>query len=340
MRALILGGNGYGGGELLRLLAVRSDVEAVAATSRQFAGQPFTAAHPHLAGFYEQTFLAEPDFSWLKGEGSVLFAAMPHGELARQWPTIAPHLDENTIVIDLSADFRIADSERFARNYGGSHPCPGEISAWTYGLPETGNAPAQGTRRIANPGCFATALQLALWAIREAGLRGPVAAFGVTGSSGSGATPSATTHHPTRAHDFRAYKPLAHQHQAEVEQFLDGHNLTVHFVPHSAPLVRGIFVTAQCQATRAQADQVRERLTEWCRNHPFLRLVEGTPRVANVVGTNFAELSFAHDAESIAVMVALDNLLKGMAGQAMQNLNLALGLPETTGLWAPAAAPG
>lgn len=334
MRALILGGNGYGGGELLRLLLGHPAIQEVRATSRQYAGQPFTVAHPHLAGLYEQGFDAEPDFDWLGG--GVLFSAMPHGELAKIWPDIRPKLHPEARVVDLSADFRIASPERFLTYYGTQHPCPKAIAEWTYGLPEIGAVPQPGSRFISNPGCFATALQLAIHPLLAAGAHGPIMACGITGSSGSGASPSATTHHPSRAHDFRAYKALEHQHMAEVEQMIGDRDVSVHFVPHSAPLVRGIHITVQA-AVQSNVNTITQA---WVAAHPFLRFTPQPPRVAPVVGSNFADIGVAQRGDHACVMVAIDNLMKGMAGQAIQNLNLALDLPETTGLWFPPAYPG
>jgi N-acetyl-gamma-glutamyl-phosphate reductase len=311
--------------------------------SRTHAGKPVHAVHPNLRGLLNQEFVAEVDWDWIAAaERPVLFCAMPHGELARQFETLSKRWPPQLTVIDLSADFRIASPERYARHYGAEHPAPRELMNWSYGFRELNFASLAGARRIANPGCFASALQLALYPLTGlSGIRS-VSAFGVTGSSGSGATPSETTHHPTRSSDFRAYKPLAHQHMAEVEQMLErqGANWEVAFVPHSAPMVRGIFVTIQAEfASPEQARGATATFEAAYRETPFVRLVEGSPRVAAVAGTNFADIGLSIQNQRLAVMAVLDNLGKGMAGQAVQNMNLALGFEETEGLWFAAGFP-
>lgn len=348
IRALILGASGYGGGELLRLLAGHSDVAALRGVSRNHAGKPFHAAHPHLRGLLPGTFDGTPDWAWLaEADQPVVFAAMPHGELARQLPELeaawaAQGLGDRLTLIDLSGDFRLKDADAFARFYGGDHPCAELLGTFTYGLADAFPDEVRGRRRIANPGCFATALQLGLLPLEGLGVA-HVAAFAITGSSGSGMAPTDTTHHPTRATDFRAYKALAHQHQGEVVQLCTrlGMATTVAFVPHSAPLVRGIFATLQFLLPEGiTGADLQARLERICVDRPFLRLVEGSPKVAAVTGSNFADLGCAVEGREAVIFVALDNLLKGMAGQAVQNMNLALGLKETAGLWFAGGYPG
>ena len=230
---LILGASGYGGGELLRWLSAHPAVKSLRGTARSHAGKPFHAQHPNLRGLVEGAFEAAPDWAALaQSEAPVLFSALPHGELGKLWPEIeaagnALGLLERILVIDLSADFRLDP-------------------AWVYGLVDWKPERMNGARRIANPGCFATALQLALLPL-AAWKPAFVAVTAATGSSGSGAAPAETTHHPTRAHDFRAYKMLGHQHEAEVLRTLatEGWEAPLGFVPQSAPMVRGIFATAQ-----------------------------------------------------------------------------------------------
>ena len=318
---LILGASGYGGGELLRWLSGHPAVASLRGTARSHAGKPFHAQHPNLRGLVNGTFEAAPDWAALAQSPSpVLFAALPHGEFARllpefeaQWQALG--LADRLTIIDLSADFRLDPS-------------------WTYGLADWRPGRLAGARRIANPGCFATALQLALLPLAD--WKPPfVAVTAATGSSGSGAAPSDTTHHPTRAHDFRAYKVLAHQHEAEVLATLAtaGWAAPLSFVPQSAPLVRGIFATAQFPLPAGVDEAVlRDRFEAFYRDRFFVRLVDGSPRVAATTGSAFADLGVAARNGHGAVLVALDNLGKGMAAQAVQNLNLALGLPEWTGL--------
>ncbi len=345
---LILGASGFGGGELLRLLHGHPVCGSVRGVSRSYAGQPLHAAHPNLRGCYQVCFDGQPDLKALAASSRpVIFSAMPHGALAAQLLELEAALAElglleRCLLIDLSADFRLARPEVYRRTYG-AHPCPERLSDFAYGLSEWYGAEIRTARRLANPGCFATALQLALLPLVGLGLQGFVAIDAKTGSSGSGATPSAGTHHPTRLADFRAYKMLGHRHQAELEMSLEQQQapaLQISFVPHSAPMVRGIFATLHVPLQ----DELPERLVAEAferayQGAPFVRLVEGSPRLAAVVGSNFCDLGWALEGRTLVVMAALDNLVKGMAGQAVQNLNLMLGLDPTTGLLSPGRYP-
>jgi len=318
---LILGASGYGGGELLRWLSNHPAVKTLRGTARSHAGKPFHAQHPNLRGLVEGTFEATPDWAALaQSEAPVLFSALPHGELGKLWPEIeaagkSHDLLDRLTVIDLSADFRLDP-------------------AWVYGLVDWKPGRMKGAKRIANPGCFATALQLALLPLAQ-WKPAFVAVTAATGSSGSGAAPSDTTHHPTRANDFRAYKMLGHQHEAEVLRTLaiEGWAAPLSFVPQSAPMVRGIFATAQFPLPAGMdAAALKAHYEGFYEDRFFLRIVDGSPRVAATTGSAFADIGVAARHGHGAVMVALDNLGKGMAAQAVQNLNLTLGLPEWTGL--------
>jgi N-acetyl-gamma-glutamyl-phosphate/LysW-gamma-L-alpha-aminoadipyl-6-phosphate reductase len=338
----ILGGSGYGGGELLRLLSQHPRVGSIRAVSRKQAGQLFWKAHPNLRGVVQGDFDGEPDWNALAGaEQPVVFSAMPHFELAQQLPALeaawqGTGILERLTLIDLSGDFRLEDATAFERAYGKPHPHPQGLSKFTYGLPEWRRQKLPGARRIASPGCFATAIQLAL--LPFAGMKdlGFLAVSAATGSSGSGASPGEGTHHPTRAQDFRAYKVLSHQHEAEITRLLDvektsGYSLG--FVPHSAPMVRGIYATLQFQAKGLDTAAVTARMEATFKSAPFVRLLgDESPRVGAVAGSNFCDIGWQVRGGTVAVMTALDNLVKGMAGQAIQNMNLALGFPETEGL--------
>lgn len=345
--AVILGASGYGGGELLYWLSRHANVGTLRGTSRSFSGKPFSVAHPNLHSVVDGQFESEIDWHEIaRSEQLVVFSALPHGELAGQlrelesaWSNAG--IAERMLVIDLSADFRVPDPRVFQKLNGFEHPCPELLPEFVYGLPEWNSAAIQGAKRIASPGCFATALQLALLPLR--GLQIDFfAASAVTGSSGSGTNAISATHHPTRANDFRAYKVLAHHHTAEVEMAMAACNIggTLGFVPHSGPFVRGIFATLQFRNGNAGcASELHARVGSAFDDCPFVRIVEASPRVAAVVGTNFADIAVAANENTSAVMVAIDNLGKGMAGQAVQAMNIALGVPETTGLWQPARFP-
>ncbi len=349
LAALILGATGYGGGELLRLLLHHPDVGAVQALSRSRGGKPIASAHPSLAGYYAQPFQEAAEWPALaEAERVVVFSALPHGALLGQLPALEAELDaaglsQRSLLIDLSGDFRLDDAAAFERAYGMVHPLPGRLDDFVYGLPELGAERLRGATRIANPGCFATALALALLPLGGLTDLGPVAAAAMTGSSGSGAQAKAGTHHPSRANDLRAYKVLEHQHQAEIEMALrlaGSPDLDLSFVPHSAPLVRGIFATLQFRRPASlDAAALAARYAAFAAAQPFVRLVAGSPRVVAVAGSNVCELALQQVGDKVAVMSAIDNLVKGMAGQAIQNMNLALGLDPRRGLWFPGAQP-
>jgi N-acetyl-gamma-glutamyl-phosphate reductase len=336
-----LGASGYGGGELLYWLSRHPNVASLHGTSRSLAGLPFADAHPNLRGVVNGRFESDPPWPQLpETEQTVVFSALPHGELAKELRQLESTWSEagiadRLLLIDLSGDFRIPDPAAFEESNHTPHPCPELLSRFVYGLPEWNRDAISRAKRIASPGCFATALQLALLPLR--GLKvGFMAASGVTGSSGSGVSASATTHHPTRANDFRAYKVLAHQHLAEARMMIAACDIggTLAFVPHSGPFVRGIFTTIQfAMPEDLRLSELRARFVEAFAGHPFVRIVEGSPRVGAVTGSNFADVAIAADETSSAVMVAIDNLGKGMAGQAVQSMNIALGLSETTALW-------
>jgi N-acetyl-gamma-glutamyl-phosphate reductase len=345
--AVIFGASGYGGGELLHWLSRHPDVRSLHGTSRNLSGKPFSTAHPNLRSVVDGWFESEIDWQDLAAsEQPVIFSALPHGELAgrlreleSKWSRAG--IGGRILLIDLSADFRVPEPHPFQQLNGFEHPCPELLSQFVYGLPEWNGAAIKGAKRIASPGCFATALQLALLPLR--GLQIDfLAASAVTGSSGSGTSPTFATHHPSRANDFRAYKILTHHHTAEVEMAMAACNIAgkLAFVPHSGSFVRGIFVTLQFENVEGlHPSALHARTAAAFDDYPFVRIVEGSPRVAAVAGTNFADVGVAANENTSAIMVAIDNLGKGMAGQAVQAMNVALGLPETTALWEPARFP-
>lgn len=342
MDVAILGASGYGGGELLRLLLGHPRLQSVVGAARQHAGKPVADVHPHLRGLVDGAFVEAIDWVRLAdSECPVLFAALPHGEFARRYEELeaaweAAGLSGRLSVVDLSGDFRLDDPAAFEQAYRMAHPCPQHLGRFVYGLSEWRRAALSGARRIANPGCFATAIQLGLLPLQSLGAQAPawVAVSAITGSSGSGASASETTHHPSRAQDFRAYKVLAHQHEGEIRRTLaeQGGGLDFALVPHSAPLVRGIFATLVFPAAELATADLKAAFASAYADARFVRLVNGTPRVAAVAGSNFADIAVGTGGGSATVMVAIDNLVKGMAGQAIQNLNLALGWPEDLGL--------
>jgi N-acetyl-gamma-glutamyl-phosphate reductase len=346
-RAAVIGGSGYGGAELVRRLLVHPDVELVRVASADHVGEPLSSADLALEGRTELVFEALAPAEAARGVDVVLLG-LPHGVSATQVPALVaiPGLR----VVDMSGDFRLKDADAYARHYGRSHPAPALLAEFTYGLPEQNRAAIRGARLVAAPGCFATTIELALLPLAWAGvLEGVVHVQGITGSSGSGVEPSASTHHPVRAGNLRTYKPLEHQHVPEIEQTLlaaGARDLALRFVPVSAPLGRGIFATAFVELpdawTQARLDGLYR---DTYAKEPFVRVPrKRLPEVAAVSGSNFAEVGVvvgpARGGRRTATLIgATDNLVKGGAGQAIEDMNIMLGLDEMASLADPGPWP-
>jgi N-acetyl-gamma-glutamyl-phosphate reductase len=347
-KAAVIGGSGYGGAELIRRLLVHPEVQLVRVASVDHIGEPLGAVHPNLEGWTDLTFEAlSPEEAALGMD--VVLLGLPHKVSAQKAAGIAK---TGARIVDLSGDFRLRDPDAYARHYGAPHPHPEELRAGTfvYGLPELHREAIRRARHVASPGCFATTIELALLPLARAGLlRGAVEVVGITGSSGSGIAPSAGTHHPARAGNLRTYKPLDHQHVPEIEQALvdaGARDLTLRFVPVSAPLVRGIFATCFAHvASDVGTESLQALYRETYATEPFVRVPGARlPEVVAVKGTNFAEVGVvAGDTRDGARLVtcfgATDNLIKGGAGQAIQSMNLMLGLDERITLWEPGGWP-
>jgi N-acetyl-gamma-glutamyl-phosphate reductase common form len=333
LKVAVLGASGYVGGELLRLLAPHPNVAALRAFSASRAGKSWSDVHPALAharaGVFEAPALGEAA-RW----ADVIFLALPHGQ---SQALIAPLLEaQPRLVIDTAADFRVRDRALYEAFYG-EHAAFELTERFVYGLADTLGTELSGARRIAAPGCFATATLLALYPLARAELlAGNPISFAVTGSSGAGAEPKRTTHHPVRAHNFFAYALDGHRHEAEIADQLrrwTGARERCTLVTHSAPLVRGIHATVHARLQRPLADPLALYRAAYDAK-PFMRVLEQPPELAAVVGTNFAHLHVRARAggNELLVTCAIDNLVKGGAGQAVQAMNLALGLPEAAGL--------
>jgi len=258
---------------------------------------------------------------------------LPHGQAM----DIAPRLSSNLKVIDLSGDFRLRDADVFAQHYGREHTAMDAQSQFVYGLTETNREAIKTARRVANPGCFATATVLGLAPlVANDLLTCRVVVDAKTGSSGSGAKPAPNTHHPQRSNSFYAYKPFTHQHVPEIEQELksvgDWTNELI-FMTHSLPVSRGIFASIYTETKREMTNtQMHELFADFYHDSFFVRLVEGSPDINWVKNTNFCDIGFAARGRQLVVFTAIDNLVKGAAGQAVQNMNLMFGLDEKTGL--------
>lgn len=312
IRAGIVGAAGYVGGELMRLLLLHPEVELAFAQSRHLAAQPWHAAHADLALLGEGTFVAEADFQGI----DVLFLALGHGESAAWWQQNS--LPQKLKVIDMSQDFRLDEKAGFV-----------------YGLPEFQRERIAKAQYVANPGCFATALQLALLPLAANGPLGEVHATGITGSTGAGRALGDTSHFSWRANNIAAYKSLQHQHLAEVQQTLSKSAGAVyeqlHFVPWRGDFTRGIFASLQFKSEAALGD-LQAQYVSFYASHPFTGLAHGALDLKQVLHTNHALMSVEKAGQQAVVHVAIDNLLKGAAGQAVQNMNLMFQLSETAGL--------
>jgi len=341
LRAAVIGGSGYGGAEIIRRLLIHPGIELVRVASIDHVGEPVGAVHLPLAG---RTDLRFEDLSPRDAATGcdVVLMGLPHRVSAQKAPEV---LAAGAKVVDLSGDFRLRDGAAYARYYGTAHPRPDLLGTFVYGLPELNRDAIRAARAVASPGCYATTIELGLLPLARAGMLAPGAVVhvtGMTGSSGSGVTPSLGTHHPIRAVNLKTYKVLDHQHTPEIVETLaaaGAPGIELRFVPVSAPLSRGILATIFVEVDAAQtADAISALYERAFAGEPFVRVVrDRLPEVAAVSGSNFAEVGFTlgepHAGRRTLVIVsATDNLIKGGAGQAIQSMNLMLGFPETTTL--------
>ncbi|HKE92439.1 MAG TPA: N-acetyl-gamma-glutamyl-phosphate reductase [Gemmatimonadales bacterium] len=335
MKVSVIGAGGYAGGELLRLLSQHPEVTDLVAVSRSQAGRPIADSHPALATLDLGAFSDAAPGAAAAGR-DVVFLALEHGESSRQAAEIfsaGPGL-----VVDLAADFRVRDATLYERHYG-RHEAPAFRGRFVYGLADICGESLRGTTAIASPGCFATAAALALYPLARHAHDAAPALFAITGSSGAGISPKPTTHHPARAHNVFAYGVLGHRHDAEIVEQWRGWSgsrasprAEPRLIVHAGPFVRGIYLTMHARIEPAGNP------AEWYETayagRPFIRLSAHPPELTHVVGTNDAILHAAvsTDGTELQVSVAIDNLVKGAAGQAIQSMNLALGLAEAAGL--------
>lgn len=340
IRVGIFGGSGYGGSELLRILLFHPNADLVFVTANEQAGKSIGAVHRNLNGLTQLSFIKTPeDLESLDGLDCV-FLALPHGQAM----DIVPRLPKDIKVIDLSGDFRLREQSVFEKHYKQPHTAMGVQAEFVYGLTETNRDAIRVARLIANPGCFATATLLGLAPLIAKGLlSGRIVVDAKTGSSGSGAKAASNTHHPQRMNSFYAYKPFTHQHVPEIEQELDrigDWTSELVFMTHSLPVARGIFASIYAEAkSDMKEDELHNIFAEYYRDSFFVRLVDGSPDINWVKTTNFCDIGFAARGKQIVVFSALDNLVKGAAGQAVQNMNLMFGLDEKTGLILPGTNP-
>lgn len=339
--AAVAGASGYAGGELLRLLIGHPDLEVGPVAAGGRAGRAVTTVHPNLPALAGRSFdVADPD---RLAEADLVFLALPHGESA----AIAAALPPDLPVVDLGADHRLADPEAWETFYGSGH-----AGTWLYGLPELPGRREQlpGATRVANPGCYPTSVALGLVPLLAAGLVEPddVVVVAASGTSGAGRKPAESLLGSEVMGSLSAYKAGGvHQHTPEMEQTLAeaaGSAVALSFTPVLAPMPRGILATCTARlAEGVSGEELREAMHAAYAGEPFVHLLPPGewPRTSSTVGANAAHLQVAADrhAGRAVVVVAIDNLVKGAAGQALQNANLMIGLDETTGLSAQGVAP-
>ncbi len=348
MKIAVIGSAGYAGGELLRLLLQHPEVTECVATSRSQGGKPVSDVHPALAAVSDARFSGATPGEAARGR-DVVFLCLEHGESSRVAGEV---FDAGPgLVVDLAADFRVRDPRLYERYYG-PHTAPELVHRFTYGLADVAGCRLRGATAIAAPGCFATAAQLALYPLALAGLDVTPSLFAVTGSSGAGVQPRPTTHHPMRAHNLFAYSVLGHRHEAEVLQswreWVGRPDATARLLTHSGPFVRGIYLTLHAFVPgplRIRGGEPGTTATRWFReayaDRPFVRVLDAPPELTHAVGTNYALIHAVESdsGEEVQVTVAIDNLVKGAGGQAVQAMNLALGLDERAGLAAAGIFP-
>ncbi|MEA1907155.1 MAG: N-acetyl-gamma-glutamyl-phosphate reductase [Euryarchaeota archaeon] len=337
----IIGGSGYTGCELMRLLLQHPEARVGIVTSRRLAGTPVTDVHRHLAGLIDLSF-DNPPISEIADTCDLVFTAVPHGAAMDIVPAL---LEGGVRVVDLSADYRLP-VQVFEETYGRAHTDPRDGDA-VFGLPEL-HPEASGASLVANPGCYPTGAILAAAPLAKAGMIKYAIFDSKSGISGAGVEPSETSHYPNLAENVRAYNVTTHRHLPEIVQelgLLEGslnHN-NVFFTPHVVPVIRGILTTAHLILRKScEPDAIIGTYREFYMDKPFVRVRDagdGLPNLADVRGSNFCDIGIVCGGNRVVVVSAIDNLVKGAAGQAIQNMNLMLGLPETCGLLVPPLSP-
>ena len=330
----IVGGTGYTGVELLRLLAQHPEVSITAITSRGEAGVPVAKMYPNLRGYVDLAFVAPADAQLTQCD--VVFFATPHGVAMAQAPEL---LAAGVKLIDLAADFRLKDTAVFEKWYGMPHTCPDILAASVYGLPEVNRAAICQAKVVGNPGCYPTAVQLGFLPLLEAGVVDPLhlIADAKSGVSGAGRKAEVATLFSESSDSFKAYGVSGHRHLPEIRQGLDQMaqgSVGLTFTPHLTPMIRGIHATLYARLTK-EVD-VQALFEARYRDEPFVDVMPAGshPETRSVRASNLCRIAVhrPQGGDTVVVLSVIDNLVKGAAGQAVQNMNLLFGLPEMTGL--------
>ncbi|MCS3924149.1 N-acetyl-gamma-glutamyl-phosphate reductase [Methanosalsum natronophilum] len=336
LNAGIIGASGYTGGELIRLLAHHPNVNVNIATSRKLHGTYVSEQHKNLVSLNYLRFEdVEPEK--ITEFCDIVFLAVPHGASMKVVPKL---IDSDVKIIDLSADYRL-DVDIFEHVYGQEHEDPRDVP---YGLvelhPEVSNSDF-----VSNPGCYPTGANLAAAPLVNKKIVESVVFDSKSGISGAGIVPTTTSHYPNLAENITAYKLTKHRHRAEINQELqrfDSGLTNISFTPHVIPSIRGILTTAHIfLQDKMEHQEVFEIYKKFYCDNNFIRVIEGVPSISHVRGSNFCDIGLEIDENNnrVVVVSAIDNLVKGASGQAIQNMNLMCGLEETTGLWFPGLLP-
>jgi N-acetyl-gamma-glutamyl-phosphate reductase len=338
----IIGGAGYGGTELIKLLLFHPNASLTFVTSRKYSGVRVSDVHRFLRRATDLQFVS-PEIEKIPSNTDLIFLATPHGISMELVPQIIQSMPKVKI-IDLSGDFRLDNPLIYREFYDREHSSPELLEKFVYGLTELNRPVISRAQYVANPGCFATGIIFALYPLFRSGVvKDSVSVVSVTGSSGSGELPKEVTHHPVRAKNFKAYKILEHQHIPEIERFFrdsfSGWDFRIGLVPQSGPFVRGIFTTAVCYNPEKSERTVMDAFTAAYGKEKFVRIVGSSPEVTMVYATNYVEVSWVCRRDFIVAMSAIDNLVKGASGQAVQNMNVMCGFAEDAGIQYPGMVP-
>ena len=331
IKAAIVGGSGYTGGELARLLCRHPKISLEAMTSRQNAGVKVSHVMSFLEGFVDLRF----EERLRDGDYDLVFVAAPHGASMEVVPEL---LRRGLKVIDLSGDYRLSDATVYKKWYGLEHKDPQNLGRSVYGIPELFRERIAAADLLANPGCYPTCSALGLAPLFAKGLvEGHAIIDAKSGTSGAGQQPTPVTHHPACASQVTPYKVGTHRHAPEIQMVLErlaASDVDVVFSPHLLPIVRGMLCTSYARLKEPMdIGSIQLLYREYYHGKRFVRVVPGTPSIASVVGSNFCEIGVAAAGkDTVVAMSAIDNLVKGGSGQAVQNANIMLGLEETSGL--------
>ncbi|TNF87928.1 MAG: N-acetyl-gamma-glutamyl-phosphate reductase [Gammaproteobacteria bacterium] len=339
IKVSIVGGSGYTGGDLLRILLFHPGVEIQQVTSERHAGKLVSSLHPNLRKICRLKFSAVTELE----PCDVLFLGLPHGQMMNR---LAEFEQLAGMLVDLSADFRLHDNAAYETWYGKTHACPEQLDSFVYGIAELHREQLKGAKRISGAGCNATATILALHPLYQAGVVESAVVEVKAGSSQGGNAVSEGSHHPERSGAVRSYKPTAHRHLGEIQQELGADN--IHFSATSIEMVRGILATCHVFLNQdLQEKDIWKLYRGAYGDEPFIRIVKERsgihryPEPKILAGSNYCDIGFERDPTSnrLVVISALDNLMKGAAGQAVQAFNIAMGFAETTGLEFPGLHP-